>query len=559
MPLDFSQIAVTRPSAASLAAAYAAITDRLDRGERGPALAAWEALRRDVESWHAMVRLRFAQDTTDAAARAERDYADALAPVATEHEVALKRRLLADPAGGDGTDDGLVGAHARQLWATDVTTFDPVIAADLEQEARLAAGYTELLASAAIALDGRTVNLAGLDPYAQSLDRAVRHEAERARWSFFAANGEALDGIYDALVRLRDGMAAKLGYPSYTPLGYRRMRRVDYDEADVARYRDEIVRHVVPLVGRLMAERRRAFGQDRLCFWDEAVDDPAGNPGPAGDHDFLVGAAQALFDGMDGRIGAFYRHMREGGFLDLKNRPGKAGGGFCIAFPSVGQPFIFANFNGTDHDVAVFTHEMGHAFQCWESRDLPAIDYLWPTSEAAEINSMGLEFLAHPGIGRLVGEAAAGRFRRVHLIASLRFLPYGACVDHFQHEVYARPDASPAERHALWQALERRYLPWRDYGDLAYPAKGGLWQAKHHIYTSPFYYIDYTLALCCALQLWVRSLTDYGAALEDYVGLCRRGGSAPFRTLVAEAGLASPFEPGALEGVVAAAARTLGL
>ncbi len=149
-----------------------------------------------------------------------------------------------------------------------------------------------------------------------------------------------------------------------------------------------------------------------------------------------------MFDGMDHRLAAFYRLMRDGGFMDLKNRPGKAGGGFCTSFPTAGMPFIFANFNGTHSDIGVFTHEMGHAFQNWESRDQPGVDYLWPTMEAAEINSMGLEFLSYPGIGKLVGEPAADRFRRMHLIGALAFLPYGVCVDHFQHEVYAHPEAS---------------------------------------------------------------------------------------------------------------------
>ena len=152
--------------------------------------------------------------------------------------------------------------------------------------------------------------------------------------------------------------------------------------------------------------------------------------------------------------------MRAGGFLDLKNRPGKAGGGFCTSFPTVGAPYIFANFNGTHHDIGVFTHEMGHAFQNWQSRDQPGVDYLWPTMEAAEIHSMGLEFLTYPVIDRLVGQGEADRFRRMHLIGALAFLPYGVCVDHFQHEVYANPDATPAERHAMWQRLERIYMPW---------------------------------------------------------------------------------------------------
>jgi M3 family oligoendopeptidase len=553
--MQFADIAVPKPTKASLAARYERIAQRLDAGDRTGALAEWDVLRREYETWSALVHLRFAQDTADPAAKAARDYADSLAPEATELEINLKRRLLAK-ADRPGVE-AIAGAHAVRLWETDIATFDPAMKADLEAESLLTAQYTELLAGAKIAIAGRTVNLAGLGPFAEDADRTVRHRAEQARWAFFAAHGAELDGIYDDLVRLRHGMAVKLGYPDYTPLGYKRLRRVDYGPADVARYREQVLRHVVPLVSRLLEARRVANGWDRLCYWDEAFVDPAGNPRPVGGEDVLVRQAQAMFDGMDPRLGAFYRRMNEGGFLDLRNRPGKAGGGFCTSFPTEGVPFIFANFNGTHHDIGVFTHEMGHAFQNWQSRDLPGVDYLWPTMEAAEIHSMSLEFLTYPQMGLMVGDAAAERFRRMHLIGALAFLPYGVCVDHFQHEVYANPHATPAGRHAMWLQLERMYLPWTDYGDLAYPAKGGRWQAKHHIYSSPFYYIDYTLAQCCAMQFWVRSRKDYAAALDTYVALCGRGGAAPFRDLVRSAGLVSPFDDGALADVVREAEAVL--
>ncbi|WP_145145389.1 M3 family oligoendopeptidase [Roseomonas gilardii] len=557
--IRFEDIDAETPSRESLSARYAVIEALLGRpGTSGhaEALEEWDRLRREYGTWSSLVHLRFSQDTTDEEVRAAREYADALAPVATEHEVAVKRRLLAEP--DRRALERLAGPHALRLWETDITTFEPAIAKDLEEEAKLGARYTALLASARFEIGGKSVNLSGLAPYAEDLDRDTRHRAERLRWSFFEANAKELDAIYDGLVKLRHGMARKLGYDSYTPLAYRNMRRVDYGPEDVARYREQVAEHVVPLVSRLMERQRRENGWEKLYFWDEALVDPQGNPKPAGCHDLLVTRAQAMFDAMDPRLGAFYRLMHEGGFLDLKNRPGKAGGGFCTSFPSYGVPFIFANFNGTNHDIGVFTHEMGHAFQNWESREQPGIDYLWPTMEAAEIHSMGLEFLTWPQMERMVEPGAADRFRRLHLITSLAFLPYGVCVDHFQHEVYANPEASPAERHAIWQRLEKLYMPWTDYGDLAYPARGGRWQAKHHIYRSPFYYIDYTLALCCAMQLWVKSRRDYAGTLETYVALCGQGGSAPFGELVRSAGLVSPFEPGALAGVVREAEAVLG-
>jgi len=555
MTLRFADIAAPRPDKASLAAERAAIDARLDAGDRAGALADWDAARRRYDTWSALVHLRYAQDTTDATAVADREYADGLAPEAATHETALKRRLLADPDRAGLA--ALAGAHPVSLWETDVTAFDPSIAAETEEESRLSARYTALLAGARVTVKGREVNLAGITPFAEDEDRATRHEAEAARWSFFAANGEELDAIYDRLVALRTTMARKLGDATFTPLAYRRMRRTDYGPADVARYREAVARHVTPLVARLLERRRATHGWDRLMFWDEALVDPAGNPKPAGDHDMLVAAAQEMFDRMDPRLADFYAMMRDGGFLDLRNRPGKAGGGFCTSFPTVGAPFIFANFNGTHNDIGVFAHEMGHAFQCWESRDLPGLDTLWPTMEAAEIHSMGLEYLTHPHMGLLVGDAAADLYRAMHLVQALAFLPYGVCVDHFQHEVYANPGATPAERHAMWQRLERLYMPWTDYGDLAHPAKGARWQAKAHIYGSPFYYIDYTLALCVALQFWVWSRHAPAAALDAYVALCGRGGSMPFQALVASAGLVSPFAPGALEAAVAEAAAVL--
>ncbi|HEV2037759.1 MAG TPA: M3 family metallopeptidase, partial [Candidatus Eremiobacteraceae bacterium] len=221
-------------------------------------------------------------------------------------------------------------------------------------------------------------------------------------------------------------------------------------------------------------------------------------------------------------------------------------------------PYIFANFNGTHGDVHVLVHEMGHAFQDWKSRRLPAYDYLTPTYESAEIHSMSIEYLTSPFMEQFFGSDAE-RYRRQQLEEGLVFLPYGVAVDHFQHLIYAAPDATPEERHRMWRLMETRYMPWRRYGDLEYWAKGGMWQAKQHIYQVPFYYIDYALAMCCALQFWARSRADYQDAVADYVALCARGGEAPFKELVHSANLASPFEEGALARVADEARSALAI
>ncbi|HYT39783.1 MAG TPA: M3 family oligoendopeptidase [Acidimicrobiia bacterium] len=517
------------------------------------AIRAWDAIRREVQTYSALVGLRFQQDTTDPDRKRAREAWDEAEPQWTELEVVMKRALLGHPRRAELEAE--LGTQAFALWESDVLAFDPAIKGDLARETRIGAEYVELLASAELAFDGEVLNLSSINRYRQSPDRAVRHAAERVFWEWFAAQRADLDRIFDDLVQLRTSMAAQLGFDDFVGLGYRRMCRVDYDRADVEALRAAVREHVVPFAAEIRRRQAGVLGLDRVMAWDEPVHDPAGNPAPRGDHDWMLARAAEMFDAM-GDLGPFFRRMERGGFLDLADRKGKAGGGFCTSFPTEGMPFVFANFNGTKGDVEVFSHEMGHAFQSYESRDLPLSDYLWPTYESAEIHSMSLEFLTWPHMERFFG-ADADRFRRVHLAEALLFLPYGTAVDHFQHEIYAHPTMSPAERHDLWRSMEQTYLPWRDWGDLAYPAQGGRWQHQRHIYLAPFYYIDYVLAQTCALQFWVRAERDRDAAMADYVALCRRGGEAPFRGLVASAGLASPFEEGCLAEVVEAARAAL--
>ena len=488
------------------------------------------------------------KDTANADYKRAREERDEMTPRITELDVAMKQALLSHPLRAEV--EPMVGQQAFALWEVDVLAFDPAIKDELVRESKLEGEYVELLASAEFEFLGETLNISTIAKHRQSADRQIRHDAAALLWAWFGDNGEQLDRIFDDLVGLRTTMARKLGFKDYVEMGYKRMNRIDYDRADVERFRGAVRDHVVPLAIELCAEQKERLGVDKLMSWDQPVMDPTGNPAPKGDHDWMVARAQEMFDDMGGGLGDFYRRMNGGGFLDLKSRKGKAGGGFCTSFPTEGMPFIFANFNGTKDDVEVFTHEMGHAFQCYQSREHTPMDILWPTMESCEIHSMSLEFLTWPHMDKFFGEEDGERFRRVHLTEGLLFLPYGVAVDHFQHEVYSNPEATPTERHAMWQEMERTYLPWGDWGDLSYPAMGGRWQLQRHIYRVPFYYIDYTLAQTCAMQFWARAESDRAGAMEAYVALCKRGGEAPFQDLARSAGLISPFDEGCLADVV---------
>lgn len=554
----FSEIEASAPDMEAVKADYQQLMADLEGANsdaaRQEVIQRWDKVQREHSTWGALAYLKFSQDTTNEGYVKERELADELSPQFKDLNTQVQKKLLSDKH--REAVQASLGDQALALWRCEIATFAPEIQEDLIREAKLGAEYTALKASAKVEFRGESHSLPKMGKFLTDADRETRHEASRAYWAWFEENAAQIDRIYDDLVKLRHQIARKLGFQDFIELGYTRMQRIDYDKNDVENFRAQVREHLVPLVSKLRQRQRQELGVEALMWWDQDMHGAGGNPEPQGDLDWIVAQTQEVFDQLHPALAQFYQMMRQRDLMDLPSREGKAGGGFCTWFGTYGSPYIFANFNGTQGDVRVLIHELGHAFQAWSSRHLEPIDVVWPTYEACEIHSMGLEHLTYSQMHHLFGEDAA-RYRRIHLTEALTFIPYGVAVDHFQHLVYEKPEATPAERRQMWQQVEQMYLPWMDAGDLAHLQEGGLWHRQAHIFGMPFYYIDYTLAETCALQYWAWSQKDLEEALDSYVKLCGRGGSQPFQALARSAGLTSPFDQGCLTDIIQTARQAL--
>ena len=127
------------------------------------------------------------------------------------------------------------------------------------------------------------------------------------------------------------------------------------------------------------------------------------------------------------------------------------------------------------------------------------------------------------------------------------FIPYGCMVDEFQHIIYENPELTPLQRKEVWRSLEKEYKPHLDYEGDPFFGKGGYWQQQHHIYSVPFYYIDYVIAQTVAFEykLWMDE--DYKAAWQSYLKLCKLSASDFFTNMIPEVGLKLPFEAGCMK------------
>jgi len=548
--MTFSEYAYKRPDIEALSEQFEELLrdfDNADAETQVELVRAIKRLRSVFSTQHSLCHIRHTIDTTDDFYEKENAWFDEVTPTFEALVNRFNRALVDTPH-----RDAIVAAFGPQfVRRTEISlrSFDPATIDLLAKENQLASAYMKIKAQAAIEFRGETYNLSSIQPLLLDPDSETRRAAAEAKWSFLEAAEPEMSRIYDELVALRTEIAQTMGHDDFVSLGYDRMARTDYGAREVAEFRRQVREDIVPLATELYERQRKRLGLDKLTFFDEGLNYPQGNPTPKGTPEDTVAAATELYAELSPETDAFFKLMRERELMDLVARDGKATGGYCTYLYHHCVPFIFSNFNGTSGDVDVLTHELGHAFQMYESRRQPVMEYILPTYEACEIHSMSMEFFAYPWMEGFFGKDA-DRYREAHLESAVKYLPYITAIDEFQHRMYAEPELTPAARMEVWSELEGIYLPHRGYDGHDFLERGGLWLRQSHVFQMPFYYIDYALAQVCAFQFWERDQQSHKSAWRDYLRLCKAGGSESFLDLVQLANLQSPFATGTVREVV---------
>jgi oligoendopeptidase F len=409
------------------------------------------------------------------------------------------------------------------------------------EEARLSQQYQKRMGGLTVEFEGQERTLVQMGLYQEMTDRDRREGAWRAVATRATAEAGHFDGLFDGLRELRGRIAANAGFGDYRAYAFRARGRFDYGPEDCERFHDAIEAEVVPLLRELQAERRGALGLAKLRPWDTAVD-PQGRPPlkPFADTARLEEASQRVFDGLDPKLAADFRLMRERRLLDLANRKGKAPGGYQYTLSEARLPFIFMNAVGQQRDVETLFHEAGHAFHALAARDEPLAAYREVPIEFCEVASMAMELLASDGLGEFYDPADARRARRTHLEGIVGVFPWIATVDAFQHWVYTHPEHTVSERRGAWVRLMERFGGDVDWSGLE-EHRANRWHRQLHIFIHPFYYVEYGIAQLGALQVWANARRDPVGALAQYRAGLALGGSKALPELFAGAGCRFDF------------------
>ncbi len=493
-----------------------------------------------LASAYQVAYIRMTCDTRDEYYQKEVEYLDEQFTYISLLEKEAAENLISCPFKRDFAlefgEDVIKRAEA-QIRLSDESVIDEQI-----EENKLCQEYSNVTAACKTKFMGEECNFYGLLKYMENPDREIRKKAFIEWAKLYEGVSGKLNDIFIQLVSLRRSMAKKLGFENYGEMAYLKNSHFYYGAKDVATFREQVVKFVVPVAERLYNKQEKTLGIDRMMYYDEEIKYAEGNAHPEGDEKKLLNAAREMYTDMSKETGEFFSFMQEHELFDLTTRPGKHLGGYCTFIDNVKAPFIFSNFNGTGQDVDTLTHETGHAFQAYvASRTHPLSAQVWSTNEISEIHSMTMELFSYPYMEKFCGKGA-DKYIRAHFEGAIESIPYLCLVDHFQHKVYEEENLTGEKLAAIWKELEAIYMPWRRYDGYDFLERGGFWMQKQHIFLYPFYYIDYALAQIAAFELYNRYTDDKEDAWQDYFKLCKAGGSMPYFELLKYAHLSNPFD-----------------
>jgi len=409
------------------------------------------------------------------------------------------------------------------------------------KDAELRQKYQKITGAMTGTYDGKEQTLQQLGRVLEENDRARRQEVWELIVRRRLQDCAALEDLYDEMVALRTRIGRNAGFKDYRDYAFRAKGRFDYTPGHCHDFRKANERAVAPALRRRHQRRKELLGVDVLRPWDLAVD-PEGRPPlrPFQTMDDLMDGCGRIFRKVHPDFGKMFDYIRSKKYLDLDSRKGKAPGGYQTVFDVERVPFIFSNSAGLHRDVETLLHEGGHSFHSLQCRHLePRFNRDYPT-EFAEVASMGMELLGQPYLEEFYPKKEADRARAGHLEDLLSTYTWVATIDAFQHWVYTDPGHSRADRKNAWLDLRRRLgggEDWSGYGE----AQSYNWHRQLHLFTVPFYYIEYGIAQTGALQVWRNAKKDRKKAIAKYREGESLGWTRPLPELFRAAGLKFDF------------------
>lgn len=410
----------------------------------------------------------------------------------------------------------------------------------------------ELLSRITVPLGHGHVPLIEAEEALATSDRTKREEIWIATQDALLDVKTQLDGYFDALVLWRHRLGRKAGYHNY--------RGYEHDDPhpahgirDADRFHRFVEHKIVPIANDITRRHRHRLGLKGKvlrpwdtdgCFWGFQAPVKGEPTLPLSSEKELVDHTTEIMQIVHPDFGEKLRLMAEKGLIDIASRPDKKYGAFCESLEVQRLPFIFAHGTKTYADITRLSHEFGHAMHVFLTADKPLIFNRYRSTDCtmAETASETMELFGSHVWHRVHPQTALSA-RRNFLEEKIRFLPWAVTVDKFQQWLYENPGRSPAERDAYFANLMRRFSPAEINWKGLERYRKNYWQQIGHVYSSPFYYIQYAFAELAAIELYQKFMERPEETLVAYREGLRSGAEKPYPAIWKDMGITLDFSP----------------
>ena len=350
-------------------------------------------------------------------------------------------------------------------------------------------------------------------------DKALRDSAHVALVEGWRGVGDTCARVLTHLTGTRQVLNARRGLDTLDePLANAKIERRTL-EAML-----EAARRAQPMMHRYLALKAKAMGQDALS-WSDTVSllgTSSGDISYAHAQDFIVEQFGSFAPGLaDFAVKAFRER-----WIEVEDRPGKRGGGFCADVPILRQSRIFMTWGGSLRSVSTLAHELGHAYHNEVLHTVSPSQRRVPMT-LAETASTFAEALVREA--SLEQETDPGRRLRLldgSLSDALAFLCNIPARFELEQSFYRLRSEGPLEAEALSAETEAIFQRW--YGPSVPRVDPTYWSSKLHFFipTLAFYNFPYTFGFCFANLVYERFRPMGAAGLPGYADLLRRTGDA---------------------------------
>ncbi|WP_144488267.1 M3 family oligoendopeptidase [Bacillus sp. ABP14] len=415
---------------------------------------------------------------------------------------------------------------------------------DLEvREDKLVTEYFEITGGLTALWDGEEKTITELQSYLQDSDRHIRKKAKTLISDKYLSVENKLQHILNELITIRHQKAKNIQLDNYRDYMFKKHERFDYTPEDCYELAESIRKYVVPLIDKILNEKKSELQVDSLRPWDLKATAPNQKVlKPIEDASNLIEKSSHVLHKLDPEFSTLLNRMHKNNCLDLESRKGKAPGGFCEYLPTSQLSFIFMNLNHTHYDVTTFVHEMGHSIhnECMKQLDLQK--YLEIPSESAELASMTMELFSMEYWDTFYDNSEECIKAKLDFFKDIvKYLPPTLIVDQFQHWMYENPNHTAKERNEKYLELHNTYQSnvVNIEGHENWIATG--WLPVLHIFEIPFYYIEYAIAQLGALQMYKLYKENPKQTIENYKKALSLGSSRSLTEVYEAAGIRFDF------------------